>query len=101
MNAIKDRFTGKPIDKASDHFPHLNGGHCDECGSATIDHCPTCGAPQCCPKCCADATQSKLGVEVDHIIQASLFITPGALTLLQAVQRERRVNSKLPSDSGS
>lgn len=64
MSVIRDRFTGKPIDKASDRLPRPNGGHCDECGSETIDHCPVCGAPQCCPKCCSDAIQSKLGIEV-------------------------------------
>jgi len=32
-----------------------NGGRCETCGTETIDHCPVCGAPQCCPSCCADA----------------------------------------------
>lgn len=25
---------------------------CDHCGARTIDNCPNCGAPQCCPQCC-------------------------------------------------
>jgi hypothetical protein len=28
------------------------GPTCPDCGSFTIDNCPACGAPQCCPKCC-------------------------------------------------
>jgi hypothetical protein len=55
-----DNFTNQPIDKPSDIFPRLNGGHCDFCGSATIDHCPVCGAPQCCPRCCAETTEQIL-----------------------------------------
>lgn len=31
-----------------------NGGVCDDCGHFTIDRCPRCGAPQCCPRCCAE-----------------------------------------------
>ncbi len=27
---------------------------CDECGTKIIDQCFKCGAPQCCPKCCAE-----------------------------------------------
>lgn len=30
---------------------------CDECGTELIDECLRCGAPQCCPKCCAETTQ--------------------------------------------
>ena len=50
-----DRFTGKPFDKTSDRLPEANGHFCDECGTELIDHCIICGAPQCCPKCCAEA----------------------------------------------
>lgn len=28
---------------------------CDTCGTEIIDNCQRCGAPQCCPKCCAEA----------------------------------------------
>ena len=51
-----DRFTGKPVYKPSDLLPALNGGRCDECGTQTIDRCLRCGAPQCCPACCADSS---------------------------------------------
>jgi hypothetical protein len=50
-----DKFTGKPIDKLSDRLPRLNGGKCELCGTPTIDCCPVCGAPQCCPKCCEES----------------------------------------------
>jgi len=50
-----DRFTGKPIDRI--RLPKLNGETCDECGSECIDNCIICGAPQCCPACCAEACE--------------------------------------------
>lgn len=31
-----------------------NGIICEECGTEGIDCCSKCGAPQCCPKCCAE-----------------------------------------------
>ncbi|MES0445049.1 MAG: hypothetical protein ABUJ92_00750 [Desulfobacterales bacterium] len=31
----------------------MNGNFCFDCGTECIDNCPRCGAPQCCPKCCA------------------------------------------------
>lgn len=34
---------------------------CEDCGTKIIDRCPKCGAPQCCPKCCDEATL-ELGV---------------------------------------
>jgi hypothetical protein len=60
---MTDKFTGKPIDKASDRLPHPNGGRCETCGTETIDHCAVCGAPQCCPSCCADALAEGAGCE--------------------------------------
>lgn len=52
-----DRFTGKLIDSPLDNMPTLNGGICEICGTLIIDRCLVCGAPQCCPKCCAEATE--------------------------------------------
>ena len=56
-----DRYTGKPIDRPSDRMPIPNDTKCDICGGNCIDNCPFCGAPQCCPQCCNDATQYLLG----------------------------------------
>lgn len=56
-----DRFTGKEYDSISDRLPHYNGQKCDTCGGPAIDHCAMCGAPQCCPKCCAEARPSPKG----------------------------------------
>ena len=50
-----DRYTGKPVDHFTDLLPSPNGGQCEACGSETIDRCLVCGAPQCCPVCCAEA----------------------------------------------
>ena len=51
-----DLYTGKPVDRPSDLLPEPNGLFCDKCGTEAIDRCPMCGAPVCCPKCCAEAT---------------------------------------------
>lgn len=37
-------------------FNRNNGTPCDDCGTECQDNCLVCGAPQCCPKCCAEAT---------------------------------------------
>jgi len=50
-----DRFTGKPFDRISQRLPKSNGETCDHCGGECIDNCMRCGAPQCCPACCADS----------------------------------------------
>ena len=52
-----DRFTGKPVDRISDRLPKGNGHKCEDCGTECIDNCMVCGAPQCCPKCCAESEQ--------------------------------------------
>lgn len=57
-----DRFTGKLIDYPSSNLPSLNGDKCDNCGSELIDRCIRCGAPQCCPWCCAEG-EALLGKE--------------------------------------
>ena len=38
----------------------LGKERCDDCGTELIDSCLICGAPVCCPKCCARATLSGL-----------------------------------------
>lgn len=53
----RDRFTGKPVDSFVELLPCLNGGVCEVCGAGTIDRCLVCGAPQCCPVCCAATTR--------------------------------------------
>jgi hypothetical protein len=35
---------------------HPNGMICDDCGTECVNNCLQCGAPQCCPKCCDEAT---------------------------------------------
>ena len=37
--------------------------NCDTCGEELIDRCFICGAPVCCPRCCAEATRQQL----DHL----------------------------------
>lgn len=64
MNKAIDRWTGREVDRLSDLLPKANGGHCDHCGHYTIDRCPMCGAPQCCPRCCLEATSAHHGPEV-------------------------------------
>ena len=49
-----DYYSGKLVDKPSDLLPQKNGGICETCGTETIDKCPRCGAPQCCPECCME-----------------------------------------------
>lgn len=73
-----DKFTGKPIDKASDCLPHLNGGRCDACGTETIDGCPVCGAPQCCPRCCADAIEEAMRYDNEQSKRSGLSHTHNA-----------------------
>ena len=72
-----DKFTGKPIDKLSDRLPHPNGGRCETCGTETIDHCPVCGAPQCCPSCCADAAREGTQQDSDQAARSGLAFTHG------------------------
>lgn len=52
-----DKFTGKPYDWPHDAYPALNGLICEHCGDECINRCPQCGAPQCCPRCCNEATR--------------------------------------------
>src|SRR5882762_465745 len=37
--------------------PKVSKGVCEHCGTAIIDNCLRCGAPQCCPKCCAEVSK--------------------------------------------
>jgi hypothetical protein len=57
--AVADPWTGKLRDYPSDLLPKPNGGTCDQCGSACIDRCLMCGAPQCCPVCCLEDTKEQ------------------------------------------
>lgn len=52
--ATHDLFSGKPRDRASDNLPKLLAERCEDCGSHLINRCLRCGAPVCCPQCCAD-----------------------------------------------
>jgi hypothetical protein len=36
---------------------------CDYCGTKLVDKCPHCGAPQCCPLCCAQDKIDRLTAE--------------------------------------
>ena len=65
-----DRFTGKPIDKASDNLPRQLDEECDECGTKLIARCLQCGAPVCCPKCCDE----------DHKYQSDIQAAAGGMT---------------------
>jgi hypothetical protein len=61
---------GEPLPKDTSRFRKLsnvdddvagegeaaNGFNCEACGTGLIDQCYRCGAPQCCPKCCIEAT---------------------------------------------
>jgi len=58
---IYDKFTGKPVDRVSDRFPSPGDNVCETCGTQIINHCLRCGAPQCCPKCCAETTSQGKG----------------------------------------
>ena len=56
-----DIYTGKQIDRPSDNLS--NGGigeYCDECGTELIDKCARCGAPICCPECCAEDEEDSI-----------------------------------------
>lgn len=39
---------------------------CDECGTALISPCLDCGAPVCCPLCCAKDKIQRLEAEVER-----------------------------------
>jgi len=59
MNQHFDTFTGKQLDG-----PHLmgtsTGEFCEVCGAEIIARCPRCGAPNCCPGCCANSALEEL-----------------------------------------
>jgi len=51
---------------------------CEDCGTTIIDNCIRCGAPQCCPKCCAgifthpkrsDSLLERLPMSYAYVIQ--------------------------------
>jgi hypothetical protein len=58
MNIGYDSFTGKPIDRLSDLLPRRTDQICDDCGTYLIDRCGRCGAPVCCPRCCAEDAEA-------------------------------------------
>lgn len=33
---------------------------CEDCGTEIIENCQICGAPNCCPRCCKEATDEML-----------------------------------------
>lgn len=47
-----------PAPLPHEEFGRPNGLVCDECGTECVDRCLSCGAPQCCPRCCAEAVRS-------------------------------------------
>ncbi len=49
-----DKFTGKPVPETRPRLRIPNGEHCDDCGTELVDQCWLCGAPVCCPRCCAE-----------------------------------------------
>lgn len=49
-----DPWTGKPVDRRSDLLPSQSRETCETCGTAIINRCQRCGAPVCCPRCCAE-----------------------------------------------
>ena len=56
MNKSKDRvdnFTGKHFPSEYEYNERLDEV-CDKCGTNLITRCLVCGAPVCCPKCCAE-----------------------------------------------
>jgi chromosome segregation ATPase len=40
---------------------------CDDCGTELIDKCAVCGAPVCCPLCCARSEITRLRAEVERL----------------------------------
>lgn len=52
-----DKHLFREVDRLSDLLPSPNGDTCEYCGHYTIDRCPMCGAPQCCPRCCRESLE--------------------------------------------
>lgn len=53
MNEVIDHWTGKPRPSSLPNGKRkCENGHDD----FIISDCPVCGAPQCCPTCCAEAS---------------------------------------------
>lgn len=50
----------------------LNGNICFTCGSECIDKCSQCGAPQCCPKCCAETIREIKNTEHEQTYEDEL-----------------------------
>ena len=40
---------------------------CDDCGTELIDKCAVCGAPICCPLCCARSEITRLCAEIERM----------------------------------
>ena len=54
-----------------------NGGRCSICGGETVDRCLVCGAPQCCPACCADAASEGTRGESEQATRSGMAFTHG------------------------
>ena len=54
MEEIIDKWTGKPRPK----YLSSSGEVCDDCGAELKNDCAVCGAPVCCPRCCAEFVQA-------------------------------------------
>jgi len=53
-------FTGKPepVLQNSDFYNRETDSKCEHCNTNLIDNCMWCGAPVCCPKCCAESRKN-------------------------------------------
>lgn len=47
---------------------------CDHCGTQLIDMCYKCGAPVCCPKCCAGAEPPGVVGPVERLVMHFPFV---------------------------
>lgn len=54
-----NRFSGKPEPGGFERFGRRAGYKCDDCGTECICDCMVCGAPNCCPRCCAEADREE------------------------------------------
>ena len=54
-----NRFSGKPEPGGFERFGRPAGYKCDDCGTECICDCMVCGAPNCCPRCCAEADREE------------------------------------------
>ena len=60
---------------------------CDDCGTELIDKCAVCGAPICCPLCCARSEITRLCAEVERLTK-ELIVARGAVAMLDQMDDE-------------